>query len=79
MAEGKKSIFSNKFTLIALALLIGIIIGGYLMHVFIEPELNKDSITELNSLKAKNSLLDEQVSNLSDCLQKVNIDPNSCK
>ncbi|MBN2126830.1 MAG: hypothetical protein JW703_00385 [Candidatus Diapherotrites archaeon] len=78
MAEAKKSFFSNKFTLIALALLIGVVIGGYLMHVFIEPELNKDSVSEMNSLKSTNSLLDEQVSALSDCLKKVNIDPNSC-
>ncbi len=49
------------------------------MHVFIEPELNKESINEINTLKTTNSLLDEQVNKLSECLKKVNIDPNTCK
>ncbi len=58
--------------------IFGLLIGGFLMHQYIEPALQEKACQDYNALMEKNQQLDEEVDNYYDCLVDFNINPQQC-
>lgn len=75
----KKGGISREIIIIIVALIIGILIGGYLSVTFIAPQLYKNTDERIALLSAKNNIQTQQVQTYAQCLQKNNIDLASCE
>lgn len=58
--------------------IFGLLLGGFLVHQYIEPVLQEKACGDYNALLEKNQQLDEQVDNYYNCLVRFNIDPKLC-
>ena len=76
---GKKSIFSNKlFIIFAVALVVGIFIGAYVQHNFVEAYLFEGKAKDYNNLLERNILLDKTVDKYYKCMIDKNINAGEC-
>ena len=74
-----KKINSNKtIVLFAIVLVIGIVLGAYLEHTYIEKIISQDKCSDYNALLRKNSELDKQADFYYTCLNNSGIDPKVC-
>ena len=75
----KKGIFSTERLIIIAALIIGILLGSYLSLTYIAPQLYKDTDERLALLGEKNNIQTQQIQTYAQCLEKNNIQLNSCE
>lgn len=57
---------------------LGLVVGGFLMHQYVEPELNKRLVNDFNAMGAANTALDRKVDVLVGCLQSHQVNPDTC-
>lgn len=75
--KGKRFFTFKKVSLIVVFLL-GLSLGMYLMHIYVEPALYQDIIKENYDLNLMNQQLDKSNDLFYNCLLNNEIDPGSC-
>lgn len=75
--RGKGLLTTNR-VFILFVFIIGLLLGGFLMHQYIEPVLQEKACGDYNALMEINEQLDKDVDNYRDCLDRFNIDPKLC-
>ncbi|MBI5553861.1 MAG: hypothetical protein HY917_03925 [Candidatus Diapherotrites archaeon] len=61
-----------------LVLVVGMIIGIFLALSVLDPFLNSGSRAQMDSLTARNALLDSQVRSLTQCMETYRVNPANC-
>ena len=75
----RKGLFSQQRIMFLALFIVGLLIGLYLEHTFIEPAISNDTNERIALLSAKNNLQTEQIQVYAQCLQKNNVELASCE
>ena len=73
------SFWNRDRAIIAIAFVMGLVIGIALTKQFIDPALGSDLQAEYKVLTEKNAALDAQADSYYSCLQTQGINPETCK
>ncbi|HIH17030.1 MAG TPA: hypothetical protein HA252_06515 [Candidatus Diapherotrites archaeon] len=72
------SFWTAQRVFILFVFLLGLVLGGFLAHQYVEPELNKRIVNDLNAFNATNKALDRKVDFLVECLHSQQVNPDTC-
>jgi hypothetical protein len=75
----KTKILSAKTVFLAGLLLVGFAAGFLVSHQIVQPMLNQELEQDLNTMKAINQSLDEQIDSYYSCLNSFGIEGDTCQ
>ena len=78
LRDAGSSFWTAQRVFILFIFVLGLVVGGFLMHQYVEPELNKRLVNDFNALSAANTALDHKVDVLVGCLQSHQVNPDTC-